>query len=1663
MIRTIGLVTFAYLFFIPSIRAADPPLRAGVASIDLTPDYPVRLAGFGNRRDESVGVTQPIHAKALAIDDGGAPFVLVVADLCGVPASVAEELAKRLKPAGVQRERLALAVTHTHTGPMVTGYLRTLFGTPIPPDHQAHIDRFSTELLDKLEKVAKAALADRRPARLAWGVGTGKLAKNRRAAKGPSDHDLPVLTVRDPDGKLRAVWASYACHCVTLSNNKISGDWAGFAQEAIETEFPGAVALISVGCGADQNPISGVTGDKVDVATAQGREFAAEVKRVVNSSLTPITGPIAARMEHLELPLAALPPRATWEDKAKNADPKQAAVAYHAKAQLARLDRGEPLAMKVEYSPQAWTFGDGLAMVFLPGEVVVDYSLRLKKELDGRRIWINAYSNDVPCYIPSERVLKEGGYEGAYAMTYYDLPGPFKPGLEQQIIDAVHKVVGEKFRSPLDLKKTNSQRPLSPQQSIATIHTRPGMTTELMAAEPLVTSPVAIAFGPDGRLWVAEMYDYPAGPDGKFKPAGRVRVLSSSHGDGHYDQSTVFLDNIPFPTGVTVWRNGVLVCAAPDILYAEDTKGTGKADVVKKLFSGFGTENYQARVNSLEYGLDGWVYGSCGLFGGNITSFSGKTLGLGNRDFRIKPDTGEIEPASGRTQQGRVRDDWDNWFGCDNTHLGWHYPLPDHYVRRNPHAAPPNPAVLLVGDASKQLFPAGNLQLFKLSGPPGRPTAVCGLGVYRDDLLGKDVTGDLFSCEPVNLLVHRMKLVPKGSTFTAKRPPGEEKSEFLTSTDSWFRPVQVRTGPDGCLWVVDMHRFVIEHPRWIPPEELAQVDVRAGATLGRIIRIRPTDREPRPMMRLDKLDNAGLVAALDSPNGCQRDLAMQMLLWRDAKDAAPALAKLAAECPRPEGRLQALCALDGLGKNDVATVGQALADSDVGVRRNAVRVAGEAVSHLPEVGPLIVPLVRDDDVRVRLEVAFALGNWDSQLVGPALVRLAAKAGDRFYTYGICNSINPNNLTAVLDAIGAGQMERPAWDLIRGVVPLGIATDQQVRIGSMLRSLARATGDTSNQMMVFHLAFEALDRRGQTLEQWAGADTAEAIRPTIAQARDLARQQRLADDTPRILALSLLNRDATQRAADLAVLQSLLGPRNSSQMQIAAATALVRNPPDSTGEYLFGVWAGYSPQVKSGIIDLILSRPGGTTLLLDAIERNAVPAAQISAAHRQRLASVKDTAIRDRATKLLAAAINPDRQKVLDAYQDALKMAGDSAHGQAVFAKSCSVCHQLEKVGHVVGPDLAQLQNKSPAFLLQEIIDPNRNVDSRYVEYRATTKAGRVFNGLLFAESATSITLRAQEGRDQPLLREEIDELESTGRSLMPEGLEKDLSRQDLADLIAFLGNPKSEPPPATADLAKQILDDTKPPMERQALIAKESGKAGELVAALVADMPANAKEEYRRIPWVWRVALAAGKRNDAAELKRLLEVTLPKAGEPLHNWQAVVIGGGVINGLSQQNVWPKHRLDEVMGPDAELLRRWQAARDLAATMADNAKVPPGTRYDALRMIALGSWEKRGPQLVKYLARDANAELQMGAVSGLSDMDAAGVAQPLIAALPGLAARNRGLALDALVRTEPRTAALLDAVERGQVAVDIVDDAHRQTLRAVSNPTLRARAVKAFPP
>ena len=419
------------------------PMLVGVARVDITPDGPILLNGFLARGTvESKGTAQPIRAEALAIgsDERGASL-LVTVDNLGVPDAMTSELADRLKRrAGMARERLALGSSHTHCAPCLPGVAPNIFGKPIPADQQGRIEAYAKTLLDKLEQACLDALKDRRPAWLAWGQGSVGFAMNRRTPGGPVDHALPMLRAVDLDGKLRAVVVNYACHCTTLDPKDylVSGDWAADAREAIEGDNPGATALVLIGCGADANPK-----DRPgrEVARRHGRSIGDEVARLLEGPLTPIGTPPVGRIARIKIPFDTLPTREELQAQIAKGGPP----GYNASTQLARLDRGEPLQSELDYVVQSWHFGDDLALVFLAGEVVVDYALRLKLELDPKRLWVVGYANDVPCYIPSERILLEGGYEGGGAMVYYGRPARLKPGLESRIVEAVRGLVPPSF------------------------------------------------------------------------------------------------------------------------------------------------------------------------------------------------------------------------------------------------------------------------------------------------------------------------------------------------------------------------------------------------------------------------------------------------------------------------------------------------------------------------------------------------------------------------------------------------------------------------------------------------------------------------------------------------------------------------------------------------------------------------------------------------------------------------------------------------------------------------------------------------------------------------------------------------------------------------------------------------------------------------------------------------------------------------------------------------------------------------------------------------------------------------------------------------------------------------------------------------------------------
>lgn len=420
--------------------------KAGVASEAITPDRPIWMAGYAARKSPSEGADQDLWVKALALEDpAGKKAVILTLDLVGIDRDTSLAVRQGIEARhGIPLERLTIATSHTHSGPVAGRTLITMY--PLDAAQRARIDEYTKDLEAKAGRAADRALAALAPAALAFDAGRADFAVNRRDNRapdvprlraeislvGPVDHDVPVLRVRGSDGKLVAIVFGYACHCTTLAHNRLNGDYAGYAQAALRKAFPGAEALFVAGCGADQNPIP--RGETAQ-AVAYGDQLAEAVRHVVEGPMRPLDGPLTARYVEVPLHFGTLPTRAQLEKEAASPD---LAFRQRAKALLAQLERDGSLPATYPYPVQTWRIGT-LTWVLLGGEVVVDYSHRLKLNLGASHTWVSAYCNDVMAYIPSARVLKEGGYEGGGAMVYYGQPASWSDAVENQVIGTVTK------------------------------------------------------------------------------------------------------------------------------------------------------------------------------------------------------------------------------------------------------------------------------------------------------------------------------------------------------------------------------------------------------------------------------------------------------------------------------------------------------------------------------------------------------------------------------------------------------------------------------------------------------------------------------------------------------------------------------------------------------------------------------------------------------------------------------------------------------------------------------------------------------------------------------------------------------------------------------------------------------------------------------------------------------------------------------------------------------------------------------------------------------------------------------------------------------------------------------------------------------------------------
>jgi putative membrane-bound dehydrogenase-like protein len=919
---------------------------------------------------------------------------------------------------------------------------------------------------------------------------------------------------------------------------------------------------------------------------------------------------------------------------------------------------------------------------------------------------------------------------------------------------------------------------VEPRASLEHFALSPDLKIELVASEPQIIDPVAMRFDEDGRLWVVEMRDYPLGAAGGNPATSRISLLEDHDGDGFFETATVFADGLHFATGVQPWKGGVFVTMAGQVAYMKDTDGDNKADLVETWYTGFAELNQQLRANHPRLGLDNHIYIANGLRGGMIRNKrkpDSEPVSISGMDFRFDPLTGDCEAVSGAGQFGLTFDDYGNRFVCSNRNPAIHIVLENRYLKKNPLAA--------IGAVTQDVArPGAESHVYPITTAwttsnlhAGQFTAACGVAVYRGHALPKEYYGNIYTCEPTGHLVHREIMKPKGLTFEST--PAEQGKEFLASRDSWFSPVNVAEGPDGALCVVDMYRAVIEHPDWMPTELQHRPDLMAGNDRGRIYRVVAKGAAYVQPPKMSSMSAAQLVQQLRNPNAWQRETASRLLLERQDKAVEKPLADMALHDKSPLARLHALRLREGLDlmqTDDAATLA-ALGDSDPHVVEQAIHAAESKLGKSHKLQDAISKLCHAADARVRSVAMLALAphpTLPSHPAGPwELKVLLIAAGEHGGEYLSQLLANPESLkSAVADP----------KRFISDVARLAAATPDKEQHERAV--VALLTYPEFCQAGLGTFLAERI-RSGSSIEEIRAkleAGTREKLDEKFAAARRDAADPKRSDEA-RGEAIDLL-----AAAGDANTIAEIARNDSSQTLRLRSIAALARMNVLDPWRGLLEQFAGDAPAVQRAVLDGVLPRGDRTSVLLDAVAAGNIKPSALDAAHVTQLLKNRDASIRERAERLFAAAIPADRQKVLAAYQIALDMRGDALRGREVFAKNCATCHRIGEVGVSVGPDISDSRERSPAQYLTDILQPNRAVDSNYFSYTALTDEGLAITGILTAETSTSITMKEASNKVTTLRRDEVEQLHSNGVSLMPEGLEKEIPPQAMADLIAFI-------------------------------------------------------------------------------------------------------------------------------------------------------------------------------------------------------------------------------------------------------------------------------------
>jgi putative membrane-bound dehydrogenase-like protein len=974
-------------------------------------------------------------------------------------------------------------------------------------------------------------------------------------------------------------------------------------------------------------------------------------------------------------------------------------------------------------------------------------------------------------------------------------------------------------------KPGDAPKPLSPDESARRFKVPSGFRIELVASEPLIREPSGVCWDEHGQLFVCELHGYNlegqydidelnrAGQldrvvrriqaDERHKKAaeaetyGTIKRLHDIDGDGHMDRAEVWADRLPPCLGICPAQGGIIAACQTQILFLADRDADGRAEVRDVLFEGFAKGPLERSINCPQWGPDLWIYVGRGSGGGTIRGkYLNQPVQLPHTDFRIKPEGTAIEPVAGGTQtMGFTFTESGDRFvvstrvpGIFVAPLGWRY------LARNPDVAAPPLEQPATDD--QRVYPTSRPHPWRTrraadpgfakyysdrygieeSAPNGYFTSACSPLVYQDVAL-PGLRGQLLACEPAQNLVHRAVVERDGTRLTLHRAPGEEQAEFLTSTDPWFHAIALAHAPDGSVHITDFYREIIEDYSAIPRYLQQQYGLVDGKDRGRIWRLTHVDARRAPAADMGRLGAEQLTAEVGSPHFWRRNTSRRLLVERQLKEAAPLLARLARESAEPAAVLNALHTLDGLGALGPTNVVSALGHPDPGVRRQAMNFAERWLDADPQMLDRVLARAADKEPMVRLQLALSLGESRDAGVLSALVHVARSHGDEPW-------MAPAILTAVPARGGALLTE-----LLRSPAELGKAEGLLEPLCAAIAN--RRQGSELSPALVHVAALE--DRRLQAncmrgmRSSFQRPTTVELSEParTSLKRLSLSRDAAVQRQAQQLITLLGIETPTERRARLAQATREVSDVRMSVETRLAAVAQLADGNDREVADTLLAALPSSTPRVHDAILGAMLSRRDRLPALLKALEAKSIPASFLSAVQRETLLAAREPELRKRAAALLKPT-TAVKVELFEPYVKALQDRRDGARGQRVFREKCASCHQAHGLGHAVGPDLSAEFRRAEETIIRDVLAPSETISPGYVTYSVATTAGQVYSGLLVAESPTNITLRQAEGKEQIILRKDVEELRAMSVSMMPEDLLKTVTPRDLADLLAWL-------------------------------------------------------------------------------------------------------------------------------------------------------------------------------------------------------------------------------------------------------------------------------------